>query len=463
MEDDRPFSLQDLTLAQAFALAGGLVIVLAGLLVGLFVSDRIEKSVVSNAGNTTALYMQSFVAPLVQDLDALHTLPPETLTALQKLLTETPLGQRVVSFKVWQTGGLVIGASNPAIVGQRFEVGEDLRVAWGGDVHASFDDINQDENKAEAALGVPLLEIYSPVRSRRTGQVLCVVEFYEIGTQLRSDLNRDLLESWLAVVAVVLVLGALLFLIVLRGSRTIDAQLAALTDLANRNVALRRRVQDGAVRFTGLTDQVMKRVGADLHDGPAQQIGFVALRLDALRAQVAGNARAEADIDSIDRAVREAIAEIRTISRGLSLPDIERKPLGELVQGLVDAHAARTGSDVRLTMRLASDPPTVVKTCVCRTVQEGLNNAWRHAAGVDQSVTLTLTGRDLRLVISDGGSAQGATPRDRATGDALTGLGLGGLQARAESLGGTVTFGPRADGPGSDLILDLTLDEDDPT
>lgn len=458
----RMFRWQDLSLAQAFALAGGFVMILAGLAVGFFVADRIERAVVRNAGNTTALYMQSFVAPLVQNLSPAQELPPADLAAIENLLQGTPLGQRVVSFKIWAKGGLMVGASNPDIVGKTFPVADNLRRAWGGEVQAAFNDLGEGEDRAENDLDVPLLEIYVPVRSVATGQVICIVEFYEVAIQLQADLTRTLLTSWVVVALVVLLVGLSLFAIVLRGSRTIQAQVAALTDMAERNIALRRRVQDGASRFAGMTDQALRRIGADLHDGPAQQIGFVALRLDALRRQVGDTPAAQIEIDAIDRAVREAIAEIRTISRGLSLPDIEKKPLAVLVQGLVDAHAARTHDEVRLSVSLPvglphGDPPPSVKTVVCRTVQEGLSNGWRHGQGAEQSVDLTQTGRHLVLKVRDRGP--GPKAGTEPSPDGMTGLGLAGLQGRAEALGGTVRLCARTDGPGAELVLELDLDE----
>ena len=49
--------LEGLSLARQFALAGGVVMLAATLLVGWFVSGRIEDVVVRNTANATALYM----------------------------------------------------------------------------------------------------------------------------------------------------------------------------------------------------------------------------------------------------------------------------------------------------------------------------------------------------------------------------------------------------------------------
>jgi hypothetical protein len=182
----------------------------------------------------------------------------------------------------------------------------------------------------------------------------------------------------------------------------------------------------------------------------------VALRLDSLKRHLSAAPEAAADLSAIERAVGEAITEIRTLSRGLSLPDIDRKPLTRLVQGLVDAQSARTHADIRLTQAVDRDPPPVVKNLVCRTLQEGLSNAWRHGGGTGIAVDLRLSGPRLRLVIADEGPGPTGV---EASDDGMSGLGLAGLQGRAEALGGTVVLRPRAGGRGAELVLDLDVTE----
>ena len=445
-----------LSLAQQFALAGGLVMLVATVIVGIFVSQRIQDAVVHNTANTTALYMESFIAPLAQDLASEDHLSPDNLQALNKLLVDTPLGQRVASFKLWVKGSKVIASSDPNIVGKVFAPSDNLKQAWNGVVRADLNDLSDAESAAEQALNLPLLEIYSPIRERGSGKIIAVAEFYEVGTQLKADLARARATSWGAVALAMAVIFACLFAVVLRGSRTIDRQLVALTDMAARNVTLRLRVQGAAARFSALNDQAQRRIGADLHDGPAQLMGFAALRLDALRKHSAGDT-AQHEIDGIENAVREAIREIRNISRGVSLPDIDRRPLDEVIQGLVDAHAGRTGSMVQLhsVLRAEVTMPLAVKICVGRVVQEGLNNAWRHAAGQGQVVEILRIGQILTVAVRDRGPGLPVNP---AQGTDRYGLGLAGLEGRVESLGGVLTLRNRRDGiTGTELFMTIDL------
>ncbi len=458
---------RDWSLATQFAVAGGIVMLVAMMLVGRWVSMRIEEAVVRNTANATAQYMESFISPLSQDLAKFDTLSPVARQAIDEIFTNTPLGKRVVSFKIWKGNGLVVEASDKSIVGKIFPVDADLLTAWNGEVAASFSALMDAENAAEQALGVPLLEIYSPIREVWSGEVIGVAEFYEIGTELQTELRDARLNSWLAVALVMFLIGSSLYAIVLRGSRTIDTQKAALTsqlqrltELSEHNTALRRRVQNAAARASAQNDQSLRQVGADLHDGPAQLMGFAALRLDAIRGAVADPA-AKADLSSVEHAVKDAIKELRTIARGLSLPQIEQRPLDELVQSLTEAHAARTGTSVAVDCTLPPDRPfsPAIKICIYRFVQEGLNNAWRHAGGVGQKVDLTLQGSLLVLTVSDGGPGFAATePGGTPVAGDGSGMGLSGLQDRVESLGGVFE---RLTPLGGGAAIRMTLDMKD--
>jgi signal transduction histidine kinase len=443
-----------LSLAGQFALAGGLVVLVAALAIGYWVSRRIEDSVVRNTANATALYMESFIAPLIQDLATSDTIAPEDAAAISRLLHDTPLGSRVVSFKIWVKGARIVAASDADIVGKSFPGSADLRLAWAGQVVGSFDRLDEDENVAEAAMGVPLLQIYAPIRARQSGEIIAIAEFYEVATQLKADLTRARTTSWLGVFLVMMAIGGSLFAIVLRGSRVIDRQLVDLGEMAARNAALRLKAQGAAARFAEINDQGLRRVGADLHDGPAQLIGFAALRLDALRRHAPG-AAAQRDIGEIEKALREAMQDIRNISRGVSFPDIDRQTLPDVIQKLVEAHAERTHGEVSLTSTLAPnrDLPIAAKICIGRVVQEGLTNAWRHGDGVAQEVSVVEADGTLTVSVRDGGP--GLPP---SQGEGSFGLGLAGLAGRVDSLGGHLTLRDRRDGkPGAELLVVLDL------
>lgn len=451
-------SLKSLSLAAQFALAGGIVMVLSMMLVGRLVAGRIEDGVVRNTALASAQYIDSIIAPLSQDLAESDTLSPGAGRALEELFQNSSLGERVVSFKLWKPGGLVVEASDETIRGKTFAVSPALSRALNGEVSATFEDLNDEEDRGEDALGLPLLEIYSPIREVWSGRIIGVAEFYEVATQLERDLAAARTNAWLAVAVIFSAIGVLLYLIVLGGSRTIDRQRQALTArmedlraLSEHNRILRERVQGAAARSAAMNDQALRRFAADLHDGPAQLLGFAALRLDKLR-DATGDTE---ELDLIERAVKDAIREVRTISRGISLPDIATRGVCEIVQGVADAHAARTGTRVDVTCEVAQGCAlsTAIKICLYRFVQEGLSNAWRYADAQGQEVRLTCDSARLCLAVRDRGPGFAARP---ANPDSAGGMGLSGLQDRVESLGGTFLTRNRPDG-GAELVMELEI------
>ncbi|MFD0978293.1 sensor histidine kinase [Tropicimonas aquimaris] len=447
------------SLATQYAFASSAVLVVAAILVGTVVSRRIEENVVRNSANSTAMFMESVLAPIAQQFADQETLSPGARRALEEIFENTPIGERVISYKFWKPGGRIVEASDPAIVGEVFPVTDDLQFAWQGHVAADFEALGDAEDAGEQALGLPLLEVYSPIREYYSGEIIAVVEFYEVHEQLAADLARARRDAWLVVFGAFGGLGVILYLIVLRGSRVIDRQqrrllnqYAELEALSANNQDLRRRVRDAAGRSAERADRVMRQIGADLHDGPAQQLAFAALRLDALQEAQTVAAR-QGEIDRINSAIADAMTEIRTISRGLSLPDVADKTPAGIVEMAVEEHRSRTGNAV--AMELACDGPVdmpfAARLCLFRFVQEGLNNASRHAEAAGMGVSLACDADRLTLAVTDAGP--GFDPAYTPLG-----LGLSGLRDRIESLGGAFHAG-RGSGPGSDLRLSFDLGE----
>lgn len=451
------------SLATRFALVAGVVLAAAAWVVGAVVAARIEDAVVRNSANATAIYMESVIAPISQQLATGDELSPGAKRALEEVFDNTRLGERVISYKFWREDGRIVWAENQALVGQTFELTEDLRRAWEGEVMADFDSLGDAEDAAEAALGLPLLEIYSPIREAWSGEVIAVAEFYEVAPELQGDLRAARRGAWAAVAATTLGLGAVLYAIVLGGSRTIEAQrraldarLGELGELSGRNTDLRLRVQAAAGRAAAASDRTMRRIGADLHDGPAQDLAYAALRLDALKAGLAGSP-AEAEVDGVARAVTGALTEVRALSRGLQLPDIATRPLPEVVAAAAEAHEARTGHAVALRLDGATDPDPdpgpgttlgpAARVAVFRFVQEGLANASRHGGGKGLAVSLECRPGGLRVALRDDGPG---LPEPLPQG----GMGLAGLRDRVESLGGTFVARTRPEG-GTELVMTL--------
>lgn len=445
------------SLSRRFALAGGVVMLFSMLAVGSWVTSRIETNVVQNTVSSTALFMDSFVAPLAQELDGTDTLSIGPIRALDELLSGTRLGERVADIRIWKPGGLVAYATDFSLVGKKLPPSAKLEEAFRGHVTGGFAD-RHGGHQIPAADG-PLLEIYAPIRKDWTGDVIAVAEFYEKAGPLEAALARVRLQSWAAIAAVTVLVGGLLFGIVDRGSRMIEDQRAALSSrvrqlqaMSEENRQLRVRAQRASSRVSEVSEKLLRRLSADLHDGPAQLVGLAALRLESLK-NIAAKKKRDDEIGELENVLGEVVHDIRNICQGLSLPELEQMPLPRVAEHAITAHERRTGDHVAGKIAVTrGDAPEPLKICLYRFIQEGLNNAHRHAAGAKISVEVYEEGPLLKARVVNGpGGKEMEAARMRG------GLGLHGLRDRIESLGGMLDFWHEP-GRGAQLSMEIDME-----
>lgn len=449
-------------LHRRFALVGSLVMLLGMLVIGTWVSNEIEDGVTQNSAISSALFMESFIAPLSQELVASDRLSDATIARLQALLSRPPLSQEIVAAKIWRPGGLLAFSSDPDLIGQRFPPGDELVRAWAGHLTASFDDLDDDEDARERATGIPLLEIYNPIHSILTGEIIAVAEFYQNAAKLEADLRSARVKSWAVVGAVTLATFAALFGIVRNGGLTIARQHAALSRqldevarISAQNDGLRRRIEAASRRASETNERQLRRISADLHDGPAQALALASLRFDSLMREATIDPDA-AEAAELRRSLDAAMHEIRDLCRGLSLPELEGRSIAETLEMAVGAHERRAGGTVvrRFAPPTGREPPAPHPTLICvyRFVQEGLMNAFRHAGGTGAAVGCDWDGGRLLVSVADLGP--GIDPAAASASAPCGGLGLAGLRERVESIGGEFRI-ETAPGAGTRLVMTL--------
>ena len=425
------------TLARQY-LTASLLVVLAGVIVtGAWIGHQIETSVLDRTAGITALYIDSVLSPSLQELatDDRFLTPASTAT-LNQLYSQTSLGQGVVLFKIWSLDGRVLYSPDDAIVGHQFPIDPGLARATHGEVVADVSTLDEPESAYERARFSRLVEVYAPVRVVSDGRVIAVNEFYLRPDALDAEIRDAQLRSW----AVVGGVGAFTYLIlsgiVKRGSDTIRRQQAELQRRLDQNLRLHERVRQAAGRTTALNEQALRRISADLHDGPGQALALALLRLDALQGPCDDNgvcARKRDDFATVHGAVRDALTDLRAISAGLRLPELSALSVAQVATRAIHDHERRTGISVsRDLQRLPEQAPLPIKIALLRTLQEALSNATRHGNGADVAVKVAREADGLRLIVADDGP--GFNPDAAARSGRL---GLAGMRERAELLGGS--------------------------
>lgn len=459
-----------LSWAQRFLLAGLLILSSGMIGIGWWVGQQIESGVVHQTAANTALYVSSVVEPNLQQLTAGGPTAPASAAIIQQLLQDNSLGQHITAMKVWDTSGKIVYATEPRDIGLAFPIDTDLMHALHGWVASDIRLLDKPENIYDKDRGKRRLVTYTPVRRTGTNEVIAAVEFCQTVDSLDQDIAVAKRNSWLVVGAATALMYLLLAGFVRFASDTIRRQQNELASQMGQLRSLHERVRGAAQRTTAVNERSLRRISAELHDGPAQDLGFALLRLEHLIPKVehAAPVRLNAplrpqelpgqtDFSLVQTSLRHAMKEIRAISAGMGLPELENLTLAETAARAVETHEHRTGSAVQLHIGLMpAHAPLPVKIAVYRIIQEALNNAYCHADGRDQQVQLTQGGGCLYLEVADGGPGFDET-RAAAWDEHL---GLVGMRERAESLGGSFSISSEL-GHGTRIRVQLPLDGTD--
>lgn len=454
------------SLTLQFLLAATLMIFLVMTLLGTWITTQIERSVLMSFGTRATLFARYFIEPVVQDVD-LSTEPSDArFNAVENLLVGTPFEQMVASVKIWRLDGLVLYATNKDAVGQIFQT-DFIDQARKGLQVAHFADFDHPAHDFERKVGPSLIEVYTPLFRTGTDEVIAVAEIYAKADQLVSELNRVQRFTWLVVAASSSAMVGMLYLFVRRAAmmirehrRQLEMRFEEAQRLSAQNQELKQDADRARVDASGQTEQFLSRVGSDIHDGPIQLLTLSALRMTtASRAltDVPSQAKhVKAQIEGAVDMTQEALKELRLISEGLNLPEVEQLDLSETLRHAVERHTAHTGEDIGFEMpNLLPGASSAVKICAFRIIQEGLNNATKHAPLARKVVRVSIEDGDLIIDVHD----TGAGPRPHNQGsDGPIHLGLAGLKNRVTVLKGVINLQSSC-GEGTHLVARLPIDQ----
>lgn len=228
-------------------------------------------------------------------------------------------------------------------------------------------------------------------------------------------------------------------------------------ELAEAVVGARRRARELA-SIAALEQAITEertRIARDLHDGIAQSLAFMRMRVDLWADWLEQDpAQLRQEFVQLKANLRTQIEELRRAI--FALRPVELSQLGfegalrRFVADFADQHGWR------LTLELSDLPPDLphlLELAAFRVVQEALNNVVKHARAQHVYVALRLTDSGLQIVVRDDGV--GFNPgalSDKSDGH----LGLRQMRERAAALDGHLTLISRP-GQGTELRVWLPI------
>ncbi|WP_019123242.1 sensor histidine kinase [Brevibacillus massiliensis] len=182
-------------------------------------------------------------------------------------------------------------------------------------------------------------------------------------------------------------------------------------------------------------EEERKRVAREIHDGPAQSMANVALRMDIAEKMLKNEQilQALAELQELKEMVRLSLADVRRIIfdlRPMALDDLGLIPT---LQKYVQTFEERTGTTAELVVfGREQDIDDAFKTPLFRLVQECLNNVAKHAKAKVVHVKLELQHDNVSLVVKDNGVGFDVIERRNKS------FGLMGMKERVQLLNGTM-------------------------
>ena len=449
----------ELGLTTRFGLVSALIILSGMLVLGEWVARRIAEGVVHSHAASAALYANSVVKMQVQELKNQSTLSKETLQGIDDLIRPRP----IAGFRIWKNN-TVVYSERKDLVGRTFPPSPVRNRALAGEVVAVYRLAGNAPSAPIVTPGEWLLEVYAPVRENGTNRIIALAETYEIASSLRTDIRNARIGSWLLTAAIGMGMLALQTAIVHGGNLTIqrqrtdlEQQIHMLSTTRDENKSL-RHANDAGERASETQERFLRRVGADLHDGPLQLIAMAVLRVDSMKGLLESSEpdmlrEALEDLDLVHGSLSDTMVELRNIAAGLALPEIEHHALPLVIRTAARRHERQSGLPVACAVdHPLPDVRPVIKESIYRFLQEGLSNALHHAGGRGQSIRCRLLGGKIEVSVLDEGPGIGATARS-ANGH---GQGLTGLRYRIEALGGALSIADRSSG-GTALVASFPI------
>ena len=194
------------------------------------------------------------------------------------------------------------------------------------------------------------------------------------------------------------------------------------------------------VRLMETAHRERRRLERDLHDGVQQQLVGMRIRLDmATRALKDDPERGERELATIGRQMDEALAQVRSLARGIYPSLLHERGLGEALKSV-----ARSSPVPPIVRDLSGERyDEDVEVAVYFTCLEALQNVTKHAgAGVEAIITLWRHDDRLCFEVRDTGSGFDRNLIARASG-------LTNMRDRVQAVGGDLRLASR---PGAGTI-----------
>lgn len=211
-----------------------------------------------------------------------------------------------------------------------------------------------------------------------------------------------------------------------------------------------KQKQEFGFRIIEAQEEERRRLSREIHDGPAQMLANVMMRADLidLISKEQGTNKALAEVRNLRSMVRSALVEVRKIIydlRPMALDDLGLIPTLKRYLSTVEEYYKiqvkfiQLGKEKRLSTKL--------EVAIFRLIQEGVQNACKHAKSSVVEVKIDLTKQAVIVIKDNGIGFQCETNGENK-------FGLIGMRERVDLLKGELTIDSTVD-KGTTILIQI--------
>jgi signal transduction histidine kinase len=212
--------------------------------------------------------------------------------------------------------------------------------------------------------------------------------------------------------------------------------IASLASSAALAISMAQAAKEEKLRLSiDASERERGRWARELHDETLQELGALQVMLETI-GQDPGAARSGELLERAVEHVRRGIANLKGIITDLRPATLDELGIEAAIETLAERLRGQSGLEITSSVRFASGradlrlPPETEAT-IYRVVQEGLNNAIKHASA--SAVAVEVQERDGIIAVEVRDDGQGFEP-----GAAGGGFGLLGMRERIAAAGGSL-------------------------